>query len=154
MTAAVEHIELNAVRPGMPVTCAGQVIGHLEDVIPQPDKIHILRLITRSGPPGDRLIAIPIEWVRDVRDRQIELWVSKAELDDLPEYVPAIPASEALQRVQRALDEHPQTAGARIQVTDRGGTLELRGTVADAAMGATGRGGAGAGLGVGPGRDA
>ena len=95
MTTAVEHVELNAVRPGMPVTCAGQVIGHLEDVIPQPDKIHILRLITRSGPPRDRLIAIPIEWVRDVRDQQIELWVSKAELNDVPEYVPAIPGSEA-----------------------------------------------------------
>ena len=61
MTTAVEHIELNAVRPGMPVTCAGQVIGHLEEVIPQPDKIHVLRLITRSGPPKERLIAIPIE---------------------------------------------------------------------------------------------
>jgi hypothetical protein len=150
MSTTVEHIELNAVRPGMAVTCGGQVIGHLEDVIPQPDKIHILRLITRSGPPGDRLIAIPIEWVRDVRDRQIELWVSKAELDDLPEYVPSIPASEALERVQQALNEHPKTAGAGIHVTHRDGTLELRGTVADAATRATASGVVRSVLGVGP----
>jgi hypothetical protein len=150
MTTAVEHIELNAVRPGMPVTCAGQVIGHLEEVIPQPDQIHILRLITRSGPPWDRVIAIPIEWVRDVRDRQIELWVSQAELDDLPEYVPPIPVSEARERVQRALDEHPKTAGAGIHVTHRDDTLELRGTVADAATRATASGVVRSVLGVGP----
>src|SRR3977135_2382396 len=143
MTTAVEHIELNAVRPGMPVTCAGQVIGHLEEVIPQPDQIHILRMITRSGPPGDRRIAIPIEWVRDLRDGQIELWVSKAELDDLPEYVPAIPASEAREHVQRALDEHPKTAGAGIHVTHRDGTLELRGPGTDAGTRATATGGEG-----------
>jgi hypothetical protein len=58
------------------MTTAVEVIGHLEEVIRQPDKIHVLRLITRSGPPKERLIAIPIEWGRDVCDGQIELWVA------------------------------------------------------------------------------
>jgi hypothetical protein len=137
MTTAVDHIELTAIRPGMPVTSAGEEIGRLEDVVPQPDKIHILRLITRVRSPKERLVAIPIDWVLDVRDGRIELWVSKAELDELPEYVPAIPASEARERVQQALDQNPQTSGAGVRVTERDGTLELRGTVADAVTRAT-----------------
>jgi sporulation protein YlmC with PRC-barrel domain len=135
MTTAVEHLELQAVRPGLAVTSAGQEIGRLEDVVPQPDNVHIARLITRVTAPKERLVAIPIDWVQDIRDGRIELWVSKAELDELPDFLPAIPAAEARQRVQRALDEHP--VGGGIRVTERDGTLELRGTVADAATRAT-----------------
>jgi hypothetical protein len=68
MTTAVERLELSAVRPGMPVTSAGEEIGRLEDVIPQPDKIHISRLITRLRAARERLVAIPIDWAMQVRD--------------------------------------------------------------------------------------
>src|SRR2546430_778058 len=62
-----------------------------------------------------------------------ELGVTRAELDQLPPYVPPIPASEARERVQQALDQHPATANAGIKVSERDGTLELRGRVSDAA---------------------
>jgi hypothetical protein len=125
----LEHIEVGALKPGMPVVLAGQTIGHLEDVIPQPDRAHVLRLITRRD--SDRLVAIPIDWVRDVRDGTIELWVSRAELDQLPEYVPLIPAEEARKRVESALAQDPTTRGAGITVTERKGRLELHGSVED-----------------------
>jgi Domain of unknown function (DUF1931)/BON domain len=134
--ATLDHVEVDALWPGMPVVVGGQTIGGLEDVIPQPDGRHVMRLIARREPDG-RLIAIPIEWVRGVRDGSIELWVSRAELDRLPAYVPAIAASEARERVQRALDAHPETGTPGIQVTERDGTLELRGTVPDTATRAT-----------------
>src|SRR5205807_552773 len=114
----------------MAVVTDGQTIGGLEDIIPQPDGKHLLRLITRREPDG-QLISIPIEWVRGVRDGAVELWVTRVELDQLPDYVPPIPISEARERVRRALDAHPNTATAGIQVEQRDRTLELRGTVAD-----------------------
>jgi hypothetical protein len=125
----LEHVEVDALKAGMPVVLAGQTIGHLEDVIPQPDRVHALRLITRRD--DGRLVAIPIDWVRDVRDGTIELWVSRAEIDQLPEYVPPIPAEEARRRVESALQQEPSTRDAGITVTERNGMLELRGTVAD-----------------------
>jgi hypothetical protein len=129
--ATIEHVEVDALQRDMRVVLAGQEIGRLEDIIPQPDRRHVLRLITRRASDG-RLVAIPIEWVRDVRDGRIELWVTQAELTELPEYVPAIPVAEARERVQRALDEHPTTAGRGIQVKHREDTLELHGMVPDA----------------------
>lgn len=128
----LEHVEVDALRAGMPVVLGGQTIGGLEDVIPQPDGKHIVRLIVRREPEG-RLVSVPIDWVRGVRDGTVELWVTRAELDTLPAYVPAIPASEARDRVQRALDAHPETATAGIRVVERDGTLELHGTVPDSA---------------------
>lgn len=130
--ATLEHVELDALQRGMPVVLSGQKIGHLEDLIPQADRRHPLRLITRREADG-RLIAIPIDWVRGIRDGAVELWVTSAELDLLPEYVPTIPAAQARAHVQRALDEHPATASAGIEVSERNGTLELRGAVSDAA---------------------
>src|SRR5947209_13803691 len=130
--ATLEHVEIDALLHGMPVVAGGQKIGYLEDLIPQPDHRHPLRLIVRREGDG-RLLAIPIDWVRGLRDGDIELWVTRAELDQLPEYVPPIPASEARERVQRALDEHPSTANAGIDVREDDGTLELRGRVSDAA---------------------
>src|SRR5438445_4236537 len=44
---------------------------------------------------------------------------------------PPIPSAEARDRVQRALQEHPATAAAGIQVHDRDGPIELRGRVRD-----------------------
>jgi hypothetical protein len=127
----LEHVEVTAFQHGMPITLGGQEIGRLEDLIPQPDGRHALRLITRRATDG-QLVRIPIDWVRGVRDGRIELWVSRAEVDNLPPYVPSIPASEARAMVQRALDEHPSTGRAGIHVRDRDGALELHGTVADA----------------------
>jgi hypothetical protein len=129
--AIIEHVEVDTLRPGMSVVLSGQEVGRLEDVLPQPDGRHALRLITRR--PDRRLIAIPIDWVRDVRDDRVELWVSEAQIDELPEYIPPIDVSVARERVQRALDEHASTQGAGIRVTDHDGILELHGTVADAA---------------------
>jgi hypothetical protein len=129
--AMIEHVELETLRPGMSVTLGGQEIGRLEDVLPQPDRRHALRLITRRR--DGRVVAVPIDWVRGIRDGRVELWVTQAELDDLPEYVPPIATAEARERVQRALDEHPSTAGAGIRVTEHDGTLELHATVADTA---------------------
>jgi hypothetical protein len=128
--ATLIHIELDALRRGLPVMLAGREIGQVEDVIPQPDGHHVLRLITRRASDG-RLIAIPVEWVRDVRDGRIDLVVTQAEVDQLPEYIPSIPASEAREQVQEALDQHPATAGAGIRVVERDGLLELRGRVPD-----------------------
>jgi BON domain len=146
--ATLEHVELNTLRAGMPVVLGGTEIGRLEDVIPQPDRKHALRLITRQ--PDNRLIAIPIEWVRGVRDARIELWVTTAEIGLLPEYIPPILVSEARQRVQRALDSDPILAGEGIRVTERDGTLELSGTVSDAAVRAAASGVARGIPGVGP----
>jgi hypothetical protein len=109
----------------------------------------VLRLITRLATNG-RLVAIPIDWVRGVRDGRVELWVTQAEVNNLPEYVPPIPVSEARERVQRALDEHPSTARAGIQVIDREGILELRGKVPNAGVRVTASAVARAVPGVGP----
>jgi hypothetical protein len=130
--ALIEHVEVDTLRPGMSIVLGGQEVGRLEDVLPQPDRRHALRLITRR--PDGRLVAIPIDWVRGVRDSRLELWVTQTELDQLPEYVPPIDVSQARERVQRALDEHPSTAGAGIRVTTRDGTLELHSDVPDAAV--------------------
>jgi hypothetical protein len=131
----LEHVEIDTLKPGLKVVLGEQTIGELEDVLPQPDRKHVLRLITRR--PDGHLVAVPIEWVRGIRNGSIELWVTQAEIEDLPEYVPAIPADVARERVQRALDAHPTTANADIQVTERNGMLELRGTVPDAATRST-----------------
>jgi len=127
-----EHIELDALQPGMPVVVDGQAFGSVQNVVPQADRRHVLRLIVRRH-ADSRLVAIPIEWVRGIRDGALELWVTRAELDGLPEYVPPISASEARDRVERALHEHPATSASGIRVTDRDGTLELRGEMADRA---------------------
>jgi hypothetical protein len=126
--ATLEHVETHALQPGMPIVLGGREIGRLENIIPQPDGQHVLRLITRRAPDG-QLVAIPIEWVRGVRDGQIELWVTQAEIDKLPEYVPPLSPAEARQRVRQALDQHPSTAGAGIRVSEQNGTLELHGQV-------------------------
>jgi hypothetical protein len=127
-----EHIEVDALLPGMPVVVGGREFGSVQNVVPQADRRHVLRLIVRRH-ADSRLVAIPIEWARGIRDGTLELWVTRAELDDLPEYVPPISASEARERVERALHEHPATSASGIRVTDRDGTLELRGEVADRA---------------------
>jgi hypothetical protein len=129
--AIIEHVEVDALRPGMSVVLGGQEVGRLEDVLPQPDGRHALRLITRRT--DGRLIATPIDWVRDVRDNRVELWVTQTQIEELPEYLPPIDVSIARERVQGALDEHASTRGAGIRVTDHDGILELHGTVADAA---------------------
>jgi Domain of unknown function (DUF1931)/BON domain len=133
--ATLDHVEIDALRAGMPVVIGGTEIGRLDDVLPQPDRQHVFRLITRR--PDARLVAIPIEWVRGVRGGRIELWVTQAELQLLPEYLRPIPVEEARARVQRALDEHPDMAGGGIQVIEQNGRLELRGHVPDAATRAT-----------------
>ena len=130
MTTTIEHVEIDALRAGMTVGLGGQEIGRLEDVIPQPDRRHALRLITRCATDGRR-VAVPIDWVRGIRNGAIELWVAPAEVDSLPEYIPPIPAAAARDRVQRALDEHPLIGNAEIRVTERDGVLELRGMVPD-----------------------
>jgi hypothetical protein len=130
--AILDHVEIDALHHGMPVVIGGLEVGRLEDVTPQPDRKHVLRLITRRSSDA-RLIAIPIDWVRGIRNGTIELWVTRGELNNLPEYVPLLPSSEARERVQRALDEHPATGKSGIKVTDRDSTLELRGTVTSAA---------------------
>src|SRR5258707_12381414 len=95
--ATIEHVELDSLQFGMPVLLGGREIGRLEDVIPQPDRRHALRLVTRQ--PDNRLVAIPIDWVRDIRDGRIELSVTSAELDQLPDYVPIIrPARDRMPR--------------------------------------------------------
>src|SRR5258708_11434149 len=89
--ATLEHVELDTLQLGMPVLLGGREIGRLEDIIPQPDRRHALRLITRL--PDNRLVAIPIDWVRDIREGRIELSVTSAEMDQLPDYVPIIRAA-------------------------------------------------------------
>src|SRR4030081_1958135 len=88
--ATLEHVELDTLQLGMPVLLGGREIGRLEDIIPQPDRRHALRLITRQQ--DNRLVAIPVDWVRDIRDGRIELAVTSAEIDQLPDYVPIIRA--------------------------------------------------------------
>src|SRR2546423_6920337 len=110
-------------HPGMPVTQRQREFGRLEEVIPQPDRIHVVRLITRRSSDG-KLVSIPIDWASNVVDGQVLLTLDRDELDHLPEYVPPIPSAEARDRVQRALQEHPATAAAGIQVHD--GTARSR----------------------------
>ena len=128
--ATIDHVELDALHAGMPVAVAGTTIGGLEEVIPQPDGKHPMRLIVRVD-PGGRRVSVPIDWVRGIRNGVLELWVDRNELEQLPEYVPPIPVGEARERVQQALQSKPGTAG--VQVAERNGTLELHGTVADRA---------------------
>jgi hypothetical protein len=89
--STLEHVELDSLQLGMPVLVGDREIGRLEDRIPQPDRRHVQRLITRQA--DNRLIAIPIDWVRDIRAGRIELAVTVAELDQLPDYVPIIRAA-------------------------------------------------------------
>jgi hypothetical protein len=44
--AIIEHVEVDTLRPGMSVVLSGQEVGRLEDVLPQPDGRHALRLHT------------------------------------------------------------------------------------------------------------
>jgi hypothetical protein len=104
--ATLEHVELDSLHLGMPLLLGGQEVGRLEDVVPQPDRKHALRLITRR--PDNRLIALPIDWVRDIRDGNIELSVTSAEVDQLPEYVPIIRAGR--ERVRPVLNGRTTTA--------------------------------------------
>jgi hypothetical protein len=90
----------------MPVVLGDREVGRLENVIPQPDRRHALRLVTRL--PDGRLIAIPIDWVRDIRDARVELSVTTAELDQLPDYVPIIRAGT--DRIPHADDTPTTTA--------------------------------------------
>jgi hypothetical protein len=103
--ATLEHVELDSVQLGMPVLLGGREIGRLEDVIPQPDRRHALRLVTRL--PDNRLVAIPIDWVRDIRDGRIELSVTSAEIDQLLEYVPIVRADR--DRMPAVLSNGPTT---------------------------------------------
>ena len=89
----------------MPVTQGQREFGRLEEVIPQPDRIHVVRLITRRSSDGN-FVSIPIDWASNVVDGQVLLTVDRDELDHLPDYVPPIPSAEARDRVQRALQEH------------------------------------------------
>jgi hypothetical protein len=104
--ATLEHVELEILQLGMPVMLGGREVGRLEDVIPQPDRKHALRLITRL--PDSRLVAIPIDWVRDIRDGRIELSVTSAEIDQLPDYIPIMRAGR--DRIHQAAETHTTTA--------------------------------------------
>src|SRR6266567_3894364 len=103
------HVELPALRRGMPVVVGKDVFGKLLDVIPQPDRLHVSRMITQRTADG-KLVSIPVDWARNVEDGRIVLWIDQSELQDLPEYVPMISAAEAREHVQSALNEHPATA--------------------------------------------
>jgi hypothetical protein len=94
--ARIEHVELDALRRGMPVMTGAREFGRLEEVIPQPDRRHALRLITRRAADG-RLVEVPIEWVDDVDNGRIVLALDEHELSRLPQYIPEIPASSQRQ---------------------------------------------------------
>jgi sporulation protein YlmC with PRC-barrel domain len=94
MERIVEHVELDSVRPGMTVTLNGREIGRVDDLILQPDGLHVVRLITRRASTGQR-IAIPIEWVRGIQDGRVVLLIGTHELGLLPDYNPPIPARAA-----------------------------------------------------------
>jgi sporulation protein YlmC with PRC-barrel domain len=108
MERIVEHVELDSVRPGMTVTLNGREIGRVEDLILQPDNLHVLRLITRRASTGQR-IAIPIEWVRGIQDGRVVLLVGTHELGLLPDYHPPISARAASLGVQA----RPGASGTR-----------------------------------------
>jgi hypothetical protein len=125
---------MDAVSIGAAVVVDGRPVGTVEEVIPEPDGVHIYRLIVRLAPPDGRFVRIPGEWLSSIDDQgRVVLWVGEEKLADLPEYVPPIPAEMLRTRVQQALDQHPTTTGSRIEVGVQGDTVELRGAVADAA---------------------
>jgi sporulation protein YlmC with PRC-barrel domain len=119
----VDHVELETIRPGMAVVSNGHEIGRVEDLILQPDRLHVSRLITRRTSTGQR-IAIPIDWVRGIQDGRVILLVSERELDLLPEYTPAIPVPTLRTSVLRTLDS--QSATERIAAAS-GDPLHLLG---------------------------
>jgi sporulation protein YlmC with PRC-barrel domain len=106
MERMVDHVELETIRPGMAVVSNGHEIGRVEDLILQPDRLHVLRLITRRTSTGQR-IAIPIDWVRGIQDGRVMLLVSERELDLLPEYTPAVSVPTLRISVPRAPDNRP-----------------------------------------------
>jgi sporulation protein YlmC with PRC-barrel domain len=96
MARVVEHVERDSVRPGMAVMVKGREIGQVEDLVLQPDGQHILRLITSHLAPNRRRAAIPIEWVRGIRDGHVVLLVDDHDLELLPEYSSSIPGRAAI----------------------------------------------------------
>jgi sporulation protein YlmC with PRC-barrel domain len=108
MERMVEHVELETIRPGMAVVSNGHEIGRVEDLILQPDRLHVLRLITCRTSTGKR-IAIPIDWVRGIQDGRVMLLVSERELDLLPEYTPALSVPTLRTSVPRTLDSQSAT---------------------------------------------
>jgi uncharacterized protein YrrD len=113
MERMVEHVELEAIRPGMAVASNGHEIGRVEDLILQPDRLHVLRLITRRTSTGQR-IAIPIDWVRGIQDGRVMILVSERELDLLPEYTAAISVPALRTSVQRTPDSQSATDSGSI----------------------------------------
>src|SRR5690349_4086228 len=111
------HLEVDSLHPGMPIVLGQEEFGRLEAVDPQPDGVHVTRLITRRSSDG-KLVRIPIDWVREIRNGRLALTVNERELRDLPEYVPSLSVSEARPRVQRALDDNPLTRNAHIEVRE------------------------------------
>jgi len=121
------HLEVDSLHPGMPVVLGQEEFGRLEAVDPQPDGVHVTRLITRRSSDG-RLVRIPIDWVGEIRNGRLTLIVNEPELRELPVYVASLSATEARPRVQRALEDNPATRNAHIEVRENNGTLELHGT--------------------------
>jgi hypothetical protein len=128
--AIVEHVELDALRSGTPVVIGTHEVGRVADVIPQPDGRHPVRLIVKRA-ADDKLVKLPIEWVRGLEDGRLTLEIGEYEFRELPEYIPPLPVEEARRRVQHALDTDERTRGHGITVGTRDGSLELRGHVTD-----------------------
>ena len=127
-----EEIFVGTVRQGMPVVAGGDIVGQVEDVITRPDGAHVHRLVVQCA-SSDRRVALPADWMSHVDERgRIVLRIEPSELAHLPAYASPLPPGAARELVQRRLERHPSTAGARIAVVDRDGVLELRGTVASA----------------------
>jgi molecular chaperone GrpE len=114
MERMVEHVELDSVRPGMTVTLNGREIGRIEDLILQPDNLHVLRFITRRASTGQR-IAIPIEWLRRRVERERVEDRERTRLELLRQLLPLVDdLDRALAHLPPELVSHPWTQGVSL----------------------------------------
>jgi hypothetical protein len=83
----------------MGIVSGGHESGRLEGVILQPDGRHALRLITGRASDGE-VVEVPIDWVEDVEEGRVVLLDLQQELNELPEYVPDLPAAGSYRKLQ------------------------------------------------------
>ena len=101
--ASIEHVVVGAVGPGMPVV-AGQVIGHVEEVILRPNGVHVETVVTRT--PEGRRVAIPVDALSHIDEQgRLVLRIDTADIADLPGHVPTPAPRVVREWVQRQSDE-------------------------------------------------
>jgi hypothetical protein len=74
---------------GALVEFQGRPLGRVEGVVPQADGVHIWRVIATLDAPHNRLVALPMDWLRiTALDRVVVESVSEQQIADWPTHHP------------------------------------------------------------------